>query len=425
VDQILCDEDVSAGTRHWPLSDHLGSVRDVIDDSGTVELHRIYDAFGNQGTPNPATYDHLFAYTGRPLDEDTGLQNNLHRWYDAPVGRWLSEDPAGVGANLYEYVGNRPLMFADPLGLWRQYKRDAPHLWQAQKGDRFRQLVEKVAQKYGLNIDPEDVPKYRGAIRPWPVVIHLTHFGILDGKRVDLADLKGIAALWNRKLPRECALYDISGIVRHANNSLPEGRFLKLTIGNPAFETGVAVGFLNRATTFFSATRVNSGRALVEELGRASNYGWTPVRNVWVIGHSGVRSRAIGGSTAEAYVNEDYKFEMKDLGDIWWQSYEDAVTPDGQYTTTFGRFPVGFWFRGDAKVRFIGCKTADFAAMFEEKALRDNAEAIGTTRNTRFVDEHTATWGPERNDTGDFSLPTARTADEYFSHPYWTNTQKQ
>ena len=124
VDQILVDEEVSslgaAGTRHWPLSDHLGSVRDVIDDSGTVELHRVYDAFGNMGTPDPANYAHLFAYTGRPLDEDTGLQNNLHRWYDAMVAKWLSEDPIGFragDANLLRYVRNAPLSWTDAFGL--------------------------------------------------------------------------------------------------------------------------------------------------------------------------------------------------------------------------------------------------------------------------------------------------------------------
>ncbi|HUT14249.1 MAG TPA: RHS repeat-associated core domain-containing protein [Thermoguttaceae bacterium] len=105
------------GTRHWPLSDHLGSVRDVID-SGTVELHRIYDAFGKV-TSETGTLDHLFAYTGRPFDEDTGLQNNLHRWYDASVGRWLSADPIGLpgDANLYRYVGNCPTLEIDPFGL--------------------------------------------------------------------------------------------------------------------------------------------------------------------------------------------------------------------------------------------------------------------------------------------------------------------
>jgi RHS repeat-associated protein len=69
---------------------------------------------------NPEYIDLAFAYTGRLLDKATGLQNNLNRWYDASVGRWLSEDPIGFSAgdaNLYRYVGNGPVNGADPSGL--------------------------------------------------------------------------------------------------------------------------------------------------------------------------------------------------------------------------------------------------------------------------------------------------------------------
>lgn len=30
----------------WALTDHLGSVRDLVDNSGTVLNHIVYDAFG-------------------------------------------------------------------------------------------------------------------------------------------------------------------------------------------------------------------------------------------------------------------------------------------------------------------------------------------------------------------------------------------
>jgi RHS repeat-associated protein len=64
--------------------------------------------------------DEAFAFTGRNFDSDTGLQNNLHRWFDPRVGRWLSEDPIGFAAgdaNLYRYVGNQPTIYVDPYGF--------------------------------------------------------------------------------------------------------------------------------------------------------------------------------------------------------------------------------------------------------------------------------------------------------------------
>ena len=45
--QVLAEEDVSSGETRWALGDHLQSVRDVIDDSGTVVNHIVYDSFGN------------------------------------------------------------------------------------------------------------------------------------------------------------------------------------------------------------------------------------------------------------------------------------------------------------------------------------------------------------------------------------------
>ena len=61
----------------------------------TVVNHLIYDAFGKVTSESNPAVDSLFLFTARPFDANTGLQNNLNRWYDARVGRWLSEDPIG------------------------------------------------------------------------------------------------------------------------------------------------------------------------------------------------------------------------------------------------------------------------------------------------------------------------------------------
>jgi RHS repeat-associated protein len=85
-----------------------------------------YDSQGNMNyqtnpTPDqPAAVGCLFACTGKPLDKNTGLQNNVNRWYDSTVGRWISEDPIGFLAgesNTDCYVGNSPTSALDPTGL--------------------------------------------------------------------------------------------------------------------------------------------------------------------------------------------------------------------------------------------------------------------------------------------------------------------
>jgi RHS repeat-associated protein len=130
IDQLLADETVTnpalAGAVLWPLADHLGTIRDLASynsttNATTIENHRVYDSFGNLVSETNAAVDELFGYTGRLFDEATGLQNNLHRWYDAKTGRWTSEDPIGFlggDENLYRYVGNQPVNRTDPTGLW-------------------------------------------------------------------------------------------------------------------------------------------------------------------------------------------------------------------------------------------------------------------------------------------------------------------
>ena len=126
VDQLMADEN-ALGDVLYPLADHLNTVRDLAEydsaeNATTILDHIKYESFGKVvSESNPAEFRFLF--TGRPIDEFTGLQNNWHRWYSVDLGWWLSEDPLSFAAgttNLNEYVGNAPVAFADPTGLKRQ-----------------------------------------------------------------------------------------------------------------------------------------------------------------------------------------------------------------------------------------------------------------------------------------------------------------
>ncbi|MBE9137984.1 RHS repeat protein [Nodosilinea sp. LEGE 07088] len=118
IDQVLAED--TAGQTRWALGDHQGSIRDVINNTGTVLNHTTYDSFGQvTGESNPAL-DFRFGYTGRELDEESGLMQYRARYYDPAVGTFVGEDPLGFGAgdsNLYRYVGNNPTNYVDPSGL--------------------------------------------------------------------------------------------------------------------------------------------------------------------------------------------------------------------------------------------------------------------------------------------------------------------
>ncbi len=117
-DQVYAQEAAATGSVLWLLADNLGTTRDVVDNTGAVVGHFVYNSFGQLATgPTNLT---RYLYAGQAWDADAGLQYNWHRWYDPAVGRWISEDPIGFvagDANLSRYVGNSPTLYIDPHGL--------------------------------------------------------------------------------------------------------------------------------------------------------------------------------------------------------------------------------------------------------------------------------------------------------------------
>ena len=120
VDQVLAQEDGN-GDVIWHLTDHLGTVKDLVDSSGTVVNHFVYDSYGNLVSQTDETVVSRYLFTGREWDSEIGLYYYRARYYDATVGRFISQDPIGFEAedsNLYRYVVNNPVDTVDPLGLF-------------------------------------------------------------------------------------------------------------------------------------------------------------------------------------------------------------------------------------------------------------------------------------------------------------------
>ncbi|XZE18382.1 RHS repeat-associated core domain-containing protein [Pirellulaceae bacterium SH449] len=179
VDMVLADEryedgvgyrpttttrEAAQGQTLWTLTDHLGSVRDLVDNAGVVRRHVVYDSFGGRlheqsynasGQPisplDPGAVDTIFGYTGRQWDSDVELQYNRARWYDPQTGRWLSQDPIGFNAgdaNLYRYVGNGPTNATDPSGLEKHVDPEY-----AAGREELQRIYRRYAELYGRNPD--------------------------------------------------------------------------------------------------------------------------------------------------------------------------------------------------------------------------------------------------------------------------------
>jgi RHS repeat-associated protein len=101
--------------------DHLGSIRELTDNSGSVRARYSYDPFGRR-MKLAGDLEADFGFTGLFFAVEAGLSVARFRAYDADTGRWLSRDTLRnaemkEGPNLYAYVRNNPVNLTDPLGL--------------------------------------------------------------------------------------------------------------------------------------------------------------------------------------------------------------------------------------------------------------------------------------------------------------------
>jgi RHS repeat-associated protein len=107
-----------AGVTSYYLSDGLGSTAQLTDSAGAVTDTYAYDVFGAPRAVTGTTSND-FRYTGQQDDRNAnrGLYYLRARAYDPALGRFLQQDPLPL-INRYAYVGDNPVNFADPSGLF-------------------------------------------------------------------------------------------------------------------------------------------------------------------------------------------------------------------------------------------------------------------------------------------------------------------
>ena len=104
-------------TAYYYGKDHLGSIRNLTDATGTTQAQLDYGPYGElTELTSPTQSD--FAYTGFFYHQRSGLQFAEYRAYDSGLKRWLNRDPIAEngGLNLYAYVMANPVKFTDPSG---------------------------------------------------------------------------------------------------------------------------------------------------------------------------------------------------------------------------------------------------------------------------------------------------------------------
>ena len=205
-DQILASEATSGNIITWALADHQGTIRDLARySSGTTTIvnHRKFDAFGNVTAESDSTIKFLYSYTGREWDADAALYYYRARWYDARIGRFISEDPMGFAArdtNVNRYVGNNPSNETDASGLFADIRiADGRIIFSGTEENVCRMMPIWTELKNRATSNPElreVLAEIQGSRRTVPVVLF-----VLDSvpsadidnffdARIDITDLE-------------------------------------------------------------------------------------------------------------------------------------------------------------------------------------------------------------------------------------------
>ncbi len=104
----------SSGTTSY-LRDGLNSTVALTNSTGATTANYSYSPYGDTASSSTAT---PLQYTGRENDGATGLYYYRARYFSPRLGRFISEDPIGLGGgtNYYAYALGDPIDNPDPSG---------------------------------------------------------------------------------------------------------------------------------------------------------------------------------------------------------------------------------------------------------------------------------------------------------------------
>ncbi|MBM3251127.1 MAG: hypothetical protein FJZ07_02755 [Candidatus Nealsonbacteria bacterium] len=151
------------GKKYFFHNDHLGGTNIVTDEAGQQVKYMDYQPYGETKTEEGSLAVKK-KFTGKELDDSTGLYDYAARQYDPKIGRFITADPidfsdAGVklaggkdlptflanpqNLNRYSYCLNNPIKFTDPDGLLTELVPGIKIPWNRKGGWSQKSLISK------------------------------------------------------------------------------------------------------------------------------------------------------------------------------------------------------------------------------------------------------------------------------------------
>jgi RHS repeat-associated protein len=109
----------AAASINYVHADSFGTPRAVENSAGSAIWQWAYQSNPFGEAQPTGSYVYNLRLPGQYFDAETGLHYNVNRNYETVTGRYLQGDPIGLngGFSAYGYVGARPLMSVDMLGM--------------------------------------------------------------------------------------------------------------------------------------------------------------------------------------------------------------------------------------------------------------------------------------------------------------------
>ncbi|MFJ9822554.1 DUF6531 domain-containing protein [Streptomyces sp. NPDC101151] len=115
---------------HAVITDAVGTPTELITAEGAVEWQRrttLWGTWYSAPADDTESVDCPLRFPGHYADAESGLHQNVQRYYDPETAAYLSPDPLGLEAGPHPYwYGPHPLTWMDPHGL--ALCRDTPRL---------------------------------------------------------------------------------------------------------------------------------------------------------------------------------------------------------------------------------------------------------------------------------------------------------
>ena len=143
--------------RYYYVKDHLGSIRQTINEDGEIVAAQDYYAYGEiipGRSYNAGMVDEKYKFTEKERDIETNYDYFGARYYNSKLGLWNSVDPLAdkyPGWSPYNYTLCNPLRYTDPHG-------DTVKIPDPQIQMQHDQMMKKDAN--GNYINPDYVKQY-------------------------------------------------------------------------------------------------------------------------------------------------------------------------------------------------------------------------------------------------------------------------